>query len=244
MPDVKQVLITGASRGIGAAIARKMGTAGWKVWLHYRSRQDAARAVAEAILAAGGPAPVLCAFDLSDREATGAATRALISEHGAPDALVLNAGINKDGLFVFTDDAAWDEVLRTNLGSFFAVGKPVVKAMLQRRAGRVVVLSSVAAQRGSPGQVNYAATKGGLISAARSLALEVAPRGVTVNVVSPGLIETDMLQGAPVEQILPYVPLGRLGQPEEVAHVVSFLCSEEAGWMTGQVLNVNGGMWM
>ena len=157
---------------------------------------------------------------------------------------MVNAGIRRDGLFVFTDDASWDEVVATNLTGFFAVARPVVKAMLRARKGRIVVLSSVAAQRGSPGQVSYAATKGALISAARSLALEVAPRGITVNVVAPGLVDTQMLEGAPLEALLPFVPAGRIGQPNEVAHVVRYLCSEDAGYVTGQVLGVNGGLWM
>ena len=241
---MKQVLVTGASRGIGAAIAAALGAAGYRVWLHYKSREQAAAEVAGRIEAAGGPKPLLVSFDLADRDQTGTAVKALIDEHGAPDALVLNAGITRDGLFVFTDDASWDQVLATNLTGFLAVGRPVVKGMLRRRSGRVVVLSSVAAQRGSPGQVNYAASKGGLISAARSLALEVAPRGITVNVVAPGLIATEMLEGAPVQQLLPYIPLGRVGKPEEVAHVVRYLCSEEAGFVTGQVIGINGGMSM
>jgi 3-oxoacyl-[acyl-carrier protein] reductase len=241
---VKQVLVTGASRGIGAAIARRLGAEGYRVWLHYRSREDAAREVARQITAAGGPEPLLVAFDLADRATATDTVRRLVESEGVPDALVCNAGTNRDGLFVFLDDAAWDEVIDTNLSGFFAVAKPVVKAMLRRRSGRVVLLSSIAAQRGSPGQVNYAASKGGLVSAARSLALEVAPRGITVNVVSPGLVETEMLEGAPVEKLMPLVPLKRLGRPEEVAHVVRYLCSDEAAYVTGQVLSVNGGMWM
>ncbi len=241
---LKQVLVTGGSRGIGAAISLALGTAGWRVWLNYRSREDAARKVAARIEAAGGPPPVLARFDVGNRAEAERAVKALIDAHGTPDALVLNAGVNRDGLFVFTDDASWDEVLATNLTGFLTVGRPVLKGMLRRRSGRVVVLSSIAAQRGSPGQVNYAASKGGLVAAARSLALEVAPRGITVNVVSPGLVETEMLEGAPVKQLLAYVPLGRVGQPDEVAHAVRYLCSDEAGYVTGQVLGVNGGMWM
>jgi 3-oxoacyl-[acyl-carrier protein] reductase len=241
---LKQAFVTGASRGIGAAIARALAAVGYRLWIHFRSRADAAQAVARDIEAAGGASPLLVSFDLAHRQEAYTATKKLVDENGAPDALVLNAGVNRDGLFVFTDDAAWDEVIDTNLSGFFAVARPVVKGMLRRRSGRVVLLSSVAAQRGSPGQVNYAASKGGLISAARSLALELAPRGITVNAVSPGLVETEMLEGAPVEQILPLVPAGRLGRPEEVAHAVTYLCSDEGSYVTGQVFNVNGGMWM
>ena len=241
---MKQVLITGASRGIGAATALALGGAGYRVWLHYRRQEAAAREVAAAIVQAGGPQPHLVSFDLADRKEADAGTSSLLEAFGTPDALVLNAGIARDGLFALTDDAQWDEVIGTNLGGFFAVARPVVKAMVRQRQGRIVLLSSVAAQRGSPGQVAYAASKGALISAARSLALELAPRGITVNVVSPGLIETEMLEAAPIARLLPLVPLGRVGQPREVAHVIRYLCSEEAGFVTGQVISVNGGMWM
>ena len=241
---LKQVFITGASRGIGAAAALAMGGAGYRVWLHYRSHEAAARNVSKAIVDTGGPEPHLVHFDISDRHAADTAICNLLETLGAPDAVVLNAGITRNALFAMTDDAQWDEVVATNLGSFLAIGRPVVKAMVRERKGRIVLLSSVAAQRGSPGQVAYAATKGALISAARSLALELAPRGITVNVVSPGLIKTEMLEGAPVSTLLPLVPLGRVGQPREVAHVIRYLCSEEAGFVTGQVLGVNGGLWM
>ena len=240
----RQAFVTGASRGIGAAIAKAMAAAGYQLWIHYRSRAEAAAAVAREIVEAGGQPPILVAFDQSSRDQTYQAVKKLVDERGAPDALVLNAGLNRDGLFVFTDDAAWNEVIESNLGGFFAVARPVVKAMIRRKSGRIVILSSVAAQRGSPGQVNYSASKGGLISAARSLALELAPRGITVNAVAPGLIDTEMLQGAPLEALLPMVPLGRIGRPEEVAHAVTYLCSDEAAYVTGQVFCVNGGMWM
>lgn len=241
---MKQVLVTGASRGIGAAAARALGAAGHRVWLHYRSREDAARQVAQDIVAAGGVEPLLVSFDLARRQEAHEATRRLVEEVGAPEALVLNAGITHNGLFALMDDASWDGVMETNLGGFFAVARPVVKAMLRQRKGRIVLLSSVAAQRGNPGQVAYAASKGALIGAARSLALELAPRGITVNVVAPGLVETEMLDGAPVKELLPLVPAGRVGRPEEVAHVIRYLCSDEAGYVTGQVIAVNGGMWM
>jgi 3-oxoacyl-[acyl-carrier protein] reductase len=241
---VKQVLVTGASRGIGAAAAKALGSAGYRVWLHYRSREEAARQVAQDIVTAGGPQPLLVTFDLAQRQQAHEATCKLLEEQGVPQALVLNAGITRNALFALTSDADWDELIGTNLGGFFAVARPVVKAMLRQRQGRLILLSSVAAQRGNPGQVAYAATKGALIAAARSLALELAPRGITVNVVSPGLIETEMLEGAPLEQLLPLIPVGRVGRPGEVAHVIRYLCSEEAGYVTGQVISVNGGMWM
>jgi len=241
---LKQVLVTGASRGIGAATALSLGTAGYRVWLHYRKEEAAARNVAAAIVQAGGPEPHLVSFDLADRQQTEAATRTLLRDMGAPDALVFNAGISRNELFALTDDALWDEVLGTNLGGFLAVGRPVVKAMVREKRGRIVLVSSVAAQRGSAGQVAYAASKGALISAARSLALELARLSITVNVVSPGLIQTRMLSGVPVEAYLPLIPLRRVGLPTEVAHVIRYLCSDEAGFVTGQVIGVNGGLWM
>ena len=241
---MKQVLITGASRGIGAAAAVLLGSAGCRVWLHYRSREQDARVVARTITASGGPEPVLICFDLAQRQDVGTAIRSLLDQVGALDALVLNAGITRSGLFAFTDDAEWNEVINTNVGGFLGVARPIVKAMIRERRGRIVLLSSVAAQRGNPGQVLYAASKGALTAAARSLALELAPRGITVNVVAPGLIETEMLDGTPIRELLPMIPLGRVGQPIEVAHVIHYLCSDEAAYVTGQVIGVNGGMWM
>src|SRR6266851_8174991 len=152
----KQALITGSSRGIGAAIARRLAADNFHVWLNYRSSEERAAGVAREIQDAGHPTPILACFDVSDREETAKALQSLIAAHGAPDVLVVNAGISCDGLFVFTGSADWDAVLDTNLGGFFSVAKPIVKAMLSRRAGRIVLISSVAAQRGSPGQVNYA----------------------------------------------------------------------------------------
>jgi 3-oxoacyl-[acyl-carrier protein] reductase len=241
---LKQVLITGASRGIGAATALALGAAGNRVWLHYRTQEAAARQVAAAILRAGGPEPHLVSFDLSDRAAADAATRGLLETLGTPDAVVLNAGVFRQGPFALTEDAQWDEVIGTNLGGFLAVGRPLVKAMSRQRRGRMVLVASIAAQRGIAEQVAYSASKGALIAAARSLAVELAPVGITVNVVSPGFIQTEARGGAPEQPLLPSIPLGRAGHPAEVAHVIRYLCSDEAGFVTGQVIGVNGGMWM
>jgi 3-oxoacyl-[acyl-carrier protein] reductase len=223
-------------------VALSLAEAGFRIWLHYRTRVDAARAVAETIVDRGGPEPVLIDFDLADRKAADAAVLALIDRYGPPDALVLNAGITRDGLFALTSDREWDEILSINLGGLLAVGRPVVKAMLRVRAGRIVLVSSVASQIGNPGQVAYAASKGALNSAALSLARELATRGITVNVVVPGLIETEMVQRAPLEKLLAAVPVGRLGRPSEVAHVIRYFCSDESGCLTGQIVNVDGGM--
>jgi len=239
---VKQALVTGASRGIGASVALSLAEAGFRIWLHYRAREDAARQVAATIVERGGPEPVLVSFDLADRKAASDAVVALTNQHGAPDAFVLNAGVTLNALFALTSDREWDEVIATNLGGLLAVGRPVVKAMIRARTGRIVLVSSIASQIGNTGQVAYAASKGALNSAALSLARELAPRGITVNVVSPGLIETEMVKGAPLEKLLPTIPAGRLGRASEVAHVIRYLCSEESGCLTGQVVNVNGGM--
>ena len=239
---MKQALVTGASRGIGASVALSLAEEGFRIWLHYRVREDAARQVAATIVERGGPEPVLVRFDLADRKAANDTIIAVMDQHGAPDAFVLNAGITLNALFALTSDREWDEVIATNLGGLLAVGRPMVKAMVRARTGRIVFVSSVASQFGNPGQVAYAASKGALSSAALSLARELAPRGITVNVVSPGLIETEMLQGAPLEKLLPTIPAGRLGRASEVAHVIRYLCSEESGCLTGQILNVNGGM--
>ena len=239
---MRQALVTGASRGIGASVALSLAEAGFRVWLHYRRREDAARQVAATIVERGGPEPILVAFDLTDRKVAGDAVIALIDQHGAPDALVLNAGITLNALFALTSDRQWDEVMATNLGGLFAVGRPVVKAMVRARTGRIVFVSSVASQIGNAGQVAYAASKGALDSAALSLARELAPLGITVNVIAPGLLETELVQGAPLDRLLSAVPAGRLGRPSEVAHVIRYFCSEESGCLTGQIVNVNGGM--
>jgi 3-oxoacyl-[acyl-carrier protein] reductase len=240
---VKQALVTGASRGIGAAVALSLAEAGFRVWLHYRTGADAARKVAAAIVERGGPDPILVGFDLADRKSANDAVVALADEHGAPDALVLNAGITHNALFALTSDRDWDEVIATNLGGLLAVGRPVVKAMVRARTGRIVFVSSVASQIGNAGQVAYAASKGALNSAALSLAAELAPRAITVNVVAPGLIATEMIHGAPLNKLLPAIPAGRLGRPSEVAHVIRYFCTEESGCLTGQIINVSGGMW-
>jgi 3-oxoacyl-[acyl-carrier protein] reductase len=223
-------------------VALSLAEAGFRVWLHYRSREAAARQVAATIVERGGPEPILIGFDLADRKVASDAVIALVDQHGSPDALVLNAGITLNALFAMTSDREWDEVIATNLGGLLAVGRPVVKAMIRARTGRIVFVSSVASQIGNGGQVAYAASKGAINSAALSLARELAPLGITVNVISPGLIETEMVQGAPLDRLLRAIPAGRLGRPSEVAHVIRYFCSEESGCLTGQIVNVNGGM--
>ena len=238
-----RALITGASRGIGAAIAEALAKAGHPVILNYRSNTAAAEALKAKIEAAGGSATLL-PFDVSDAAEAEKAMATLLAEDEAKPlgVVVNNAGLTRDNTFPAMKLADWEVVTRTTLDGFFNVTRPLVMPMVRRRFGRIISISSVSGLVGNRGQVNYSAAKAGLIGATRSLAQEVAKRGVTVNCVAPGLIETDMLKGAPIEEMMKMVPMRRLGRPEEVAHLVAFLASEEAGYITGQVIGINGGL--
>ncbi len=242
MPQQKIALVTGASKGIGAAIALALANDGFDIWLNYRSDHDAANAVAEKIRATGR-ACTLLPFDVSDPAAVKGALAPLL-ETEAPFVLVNNAGYAKDGILAMMDENDWNDVLSVHLGGFFLVTKLVLFAMLKKREGRIVNIVSTSGQSGMGGQTNYSAAKGGLIAATKSLALEVAKRNILVNAVSPGFIETDMTGAIPREKILPFIPLGRIGQPDEVAGIVGFLCSGKASYITGQVIAVNGGAYM
>jgi 3-oxoacyl-[acyl-carrier protein] reductase len=235
-------LVTGASRGIGAAIAGRLARDGFDIVLNFRTSGEAAGTVAAGIRAAGRQA-WLAPFDVTDRAAAKAAIEAMLAERGAPAAVIVNAGITRDGLLGMMADEEWDAVIATGLGGFYNVIRPLVAAMMRARRGRIVTMASVSGQMGNPGQVNYSAAKGGLIAATKALAREIAKRGVTANVVAPGLIDTDMVKGLPLEQMLQAVPLGRLGRVDEVAAAVGYLCSPEAGYVTGHVLSVNGGLY-
>lgn len=237
------VLITGSTRGIGRAIALAAARDGFDVVVHGRSRRDEADATAEAVRAQGRLARVLM-VDVADRAATRAAIEADIAAHGAYYGVVLNAGLTRDNAFPALSDEDWDQVLRTNLDGFYNVLHPAMMPMIRRRAaGRIVCLASVSGLIGNRGQVNYSASKAGLIGAVKALAIELARRKITVNCVAPGLIDTDMLDAhVPVDEILKLVPMQRMGQPEEVAEAVAFLLSPRAAYITRQVLAVNGGL--
>lgn len=236
------VLVTGASRGIGRAIALRIARDGFHVVVHCRSRIEEAQDVVAQIQALGRQARVLM-FDVADRDAARTALEADVEAHGAYYGVVCNAGIARDGAFPAMPAEDWDAVVHTNLDSFYNVLHPLVMPMVRRRKpGRIVTLSSVSGLVGNRGQTNYSAAKAGIIGATKALALELASRAITVNCVAPGLIETDMINQEVLDHALKLIPAGRMGQPDEVAHAVSFLLSESAGYITRQVISVNGGM--
>jgi 3-oxoacyl-[acyl-carrier protein] reductase len=238
----KQVaLVTGGSRGIGHAICVELAQRGAYVVVNFRSNKKAAEETLELIREAGGVGET-AGFDVADPEETGRQIEELLTRHEAIDILVNNAGEAADSLFVLMSHEEWTRVLNTSLQGFYHVTRPVLKKMINRKRGSIVTLSSVSARLGHRGQVNYSAAKAGLEGACRALASEVARLGIRVNVVAPGLIATEMIQDFPVEMIKQIIPMGRTGLPHEVAKVVCFLCSDDASYITGQVISVNGGM--
>jgi len=241
MLSTQVALVTGGGRGIGRAISLELAKSGFYIVLTFRSDMKAAEETVELIRQAGGQGEAVC-FDVADKEETEKQIEALLTRHESIDVLVNNAGETADSLFALMSFEEWRRVLDTSLLGFFYVTKPILKRMISKRRGCIVTLSSVSARLGHRGQSNYSAAKAGLEGACRSLASEVARLGIRVNLVAPGLIETEMIRGFPREMIKQIIPMGRTGLPEEVAKVVRFLCSDDASYITGQVISVNGGM--
>lgn len=236
------VLVTGSSRGIGAAIAKRLARSGFDLVLHCRANRADAEQVKTEIEALGRAARIL-QFDIANRVQTREALLADVEANGAYYGVVCNAGVNRDTAFPAMTEEDWDAVVHTNLDGFYNVLQPLTMPMVRRRKpGRIVVMSSVSGVMGNRGQVNYSAAKAGLIGATKALALELAKRKITVNCVAPGLIETEMVNDEVAEQVLKMIPAQRLGQVNEVAAAVDFLMSEDAGYITRQVISVNGGL--
>jgi 3-oxoacyl-[acyl-carrier protein] reductase len=237
-PDI--ALVVGGSRGIGKAVALRLARSGCDIWLTYRSNHDQAKETARQIESLDRKCELFC-FDVSDFAATEKALRDR-AEQTSPAIVVFNAGVTRDNLLVWMKPEEWSTVIRTDLDGFYNVMNSVLFAMIRARRGRIVAVASVSGQVGQAGQVNYSAAKAGLIGAAKALAREVGKRNICVNVVAPGLIETDMTANLPKDQILPLIPLGRFGQPDDVASVIEFLCREKSMYIHGQVIGINGGL--
>lgn len=242
---MKYALVTGGSRGIGRAVCLQLAKDGFAILINYRSAEQKAIEVKEMIEAEGGTAELL-PFDVADKEATHAALEAWTSSHGKDDyidVLVNNAGMRSDAVLLFMEDAQWHNVINTTLDGFYHVTQPVLKRMARKRHGRIINMASVSGIKGLPGQCNYSAAKGALIATTKALALEVANRNITVNAIAPGFIATDMTEGLDEEALKQSIPMGRFGNAQEVADLVSFLASERSSYITGEVISINGGLY-
>ncbi len=237
----KKVLVTGASGGIGRAIALEAAKAGYEIVAHYNHGKEKVDSLISEIQALGGKASTL-QFNISDRADCAQKLEKWSEENGAFWGIVCNAGICRDNAFPALSDENWDDVIHTNLDGFYNVLKPLVMPLCRKKKGRIITIASVSGVIGNRGQVNYSASKAGIIGATKALAVELASRKITVNCIAPGFIETDMIKDAPVEHILPTIPMARAGKPEEVAAAAVFLLSEGASYITRQVINVNGGI--
>ncbi|HDQ03096.1 MAG TPA: 3-oxoacyl-ACP reductase FabG [Deltaproteobacteria bacterium] len=242
MSEKKVALVTGASRGIGRATAVELARAGYFIVINYNANEDAAKETLKQVREAGAEGEI-AQFDVMDTQQTTEKLKEVVERHKKIQVLVSNAGITADGLFMMMGEDEWDSVINTTLKGFFNVTRMVLREMVKSRCGSIVAVSSLAAIAPNRGQANYAAAKAGLIGACRSLSKEVARFGIRVNVVAPGLIKTEMIEGAPVAEMKKMIPMERMGRPEEVARVIRFLCSGDASYMTGQVVGVNGGVY-
>ncbi len=241
LTEKKAVLVTGASGGIGAEIALQAARAGYFVVAHYRNGKEKTEKLIELIKSEGFEAEAV-QFDIADRKQCFETIESLIDKYGAFWGVVNNAGVNHDGTFAGLSPESWDSVVHTNLDSFYNVIQPFVMPMCRKKRGRIICISSVSGIMGNRGQTNYSASKAGIIGASKALAVELASRGITVNTVAPGVIETDMVKDLDMDRVLPSIPMNRLGRAEDVAALVVFLLSEQAGYITRQVISVNGGM--